>query len=78
MDDKWLKLGIGGLVGIGLGLIVGRHKIDRLEAERDTLELSNECLKSELEITKRNNDNLKAAKDLFANLLLQEKEDEGA
>lgn len=78
MDGKWLLgFGIGGLVGIGLGVIVGNYEIDRLEAERDSLELQNECLKSDLEITKMTCDNLKAAKDLFANLLLQEKEDEG-
>lgn len=82
MDKTLLGFFMGGLAGIGLGLFVGKCKIDRLEAERDaleaerdTLELRNKSLKSECEIQEMVNDNLRATNELFTNLLLQEKEE---
>ena len=59
MGNTLLKVGIGGLVGIGVGLFVGKCKIDQLETERDNLDLENTCLKAEREIMQRVNDNLR-------------------
>lgn len=78
MGNTLLKIGIGGLAGFGLGLMVSKYKIDKLEAERDELDLRNTCLTSEYEIAQRVNDNLRATNELFTNFLLQEKENEGA
>lgn len=75
MDKTLLGFFMGGLAGIGLGLFVGKCKIDQLEAERDTLELDNVTLKSICELRERENDNLRATNELFTNLLLQEKEE---
>lgn len=76
MNKTLLKIGVGGIAGIGLGLFIGKHKIDKLEAERDMLETKNTCLESDCESIKRCNDNLREANKLFANLLLQGKENE--
>ena len=75
MIKTLLKICIGGLAGMGLGLIVSKRKIEQLEAERDTLELSNKSLTSICEFRQMQNDNLRAANELFTDLLLREKED---
>lgn len=76
MDNIYLKICIGGLAGFGLGLIVSKHERDRLEAERDELDLRNVCLTAECEIANLCADNLKETNELLINLLLQEKENE--
>lgn len=76
MNKTLLKICVGGLAGIGVGLFVSQHKIDQLEAERDELELRNKCLSADCEITKMCNDNLRETNKLFTNLLLQENKNE--
>ena len=76
MNKTLLKICVGGLAGIGVGLFVGKHKINQLEAERDNLELRNKCLAADCESMQRCNDNLRETNKLFTNLLLQEKDTE--
>lgn len=76
MNKSLLKICIGGLSGIGVGLFVSKHKIDQLEAKRDELELSNKCLEANHEFTQICIDNLKANNELLTNLLLQERKTE--
>ena len=71
-----LKIGVGGLVGIGLGLFVGEYKREQLEMERDALELSNKCLTAKCEILQKYGDNMRANNELYKNLLLQQEDEE--
>lgn len=74
MNTTLLKICAGGLAGLGLGLIIGKNKIEQLETELDTLELQNKCLTADRDLLQMSNDNLKETNKLFANLLLQENE----
>lgn len=76
MGNTLFKIFIGGLAGFGFGLFVGKYERDRLEAERDELDLRNTCLTAECEITNLCNDNLRATNELFTNLLLQKENEE--
>lgn len=75
MNSTLLKFCVGGLAGVGLGLIIGKYKLDQLEAKYDELELQNICLTSNCELLQMNNNNLKEVNKLYCNLLLQDKED---
>lgn len=76
MGNKYLYFCIGGLAGFGLGLFVGKCECDRLEIERDELDLRNKCLAAEYEIAKLYGDNLKETNEILTNLLLREKKNE--
>ena len=76
MNKTLLKICVGGLAGIGVGLFVGKHKIRQLEAERDNLELRNKCLTANCEITQACIDGIKESNEILTNLLLQENKNE--